>query len=244
MESTSFSSSKPAPGRECEQCGWVFSKPSKLRNHLAKTVSHSKDNFPCPVCFKQFRRSANLNHHMKVTHWMTIQEYKSTGGMQLILKRATPKREQSVRSRSVDPATAFVMEQRRIQKKVIAKKTQELVTLHMKYRFGKKTTKLENLVEDLQTAHKLLKVGGCWDGGCGKTSLLSTFTGTSFRRRTFQRFDISTAQMKLDGNQVELTIRDTSGQEDYDRLRPLSYPNSNAVLVCSPLMRQTRWKMC
>ncbi|ODM89065.1 Ras-like GTP-binding protein Rho1, partial [Orchesella cincta] len=77
---------------------------------------------------------------------------------------------------------------------------------------------------------KLVIVG---DGGCGKTSLLSTFNRNQFPETYVPtEFDISTAQMKLDGNQVELTIRDTSGQEDYDRLRPLSYPNSNAVLVC------------
>ncbi|ODM96509.1 Ras-like GTP-binding protein Rho1 [Orchesella cincta] len=76
-------------------------------------------------------------------------------------------------------------------------------------------------------------IGVVGDGGCGKTSLLSTFNRNQFPETYVPtEFDISTAQMKLDGNQVELTIRDTSGQEDYDRLRPLSYPNSNAVLVC------------
>jgi Ras family protein A len=31
---------------------------------------------------------------------------------------------------------------------------------------------------------------------------------------------------------VELSIWDTAGQEDYDRLRPLSYPNTHTVLIC------------
>lgn len=31
---------------------------------------------------------------------------------------------------------------------------------------------------------------------------------------------------------VELVLWDTAGQEDYERLRPLSYPDSNVVLMC------------
>ncbi|KAG0241506.1 GTP-binding protein Rho1 [Actinomortierella wolfii] len=33
-------------------------------------------------------------------------------------------------------------------------------------------------------------------------------------------------------HQVELSLWDTAGQEDYDRLRPLSYPESDVVLMC------------
>lgn len=34
------------------------------------------------------------------------------------------------------------------------------------------------------------------------------------------------------GKTVELALWDTAGQEEYDRLRPLSYPETNLLLVC------------
>ena len=36
----------------------------------------------------------------------------------------------------------------------------------------------------------------------------------------------------VNGESYELTLIDTAGQEDYDRLRPLSYPNTDIFLIC------------
>ena len=36
----------------------------------------------------------------------------------------------------------------------------------------------------------------------------------------------------VDGQQIELALWDTAGQEDYDRLRPLSYPDADVLLIC------------
>jgi Ras-related C3 botulinum toxin substrate 1 len=38
--------------------------------------------------------------------------------------------------------------------------------------------------------------------------------------------------MVVDGIQVSLGLWDTAGQEDYDRLRPLSYPQTDVFLIC------------
>lgn len=45
-------------------------------------------------------------------------------------------------------------------------------------------------------------------------------------------FENYVAEVDVDGRRVELALWDTAGQEDYDRLRPLSYPDSNVVLIC------------
>ena len=43
---------------------------------------------------------------------------------------------------------------------------------------------------------------------------------------------ITHTEHKPSGKTVELALWDTAGQEEYDRLRPLSYPETDLLFVC------------
>jgi len=77
---------------------------------------------------------------------------------------------------------------------------------------------------------KLVVVG---DGACGKTCLLIVFSKDQFPEVYVPTvFETYISDIELDDKQVELALWDTAGQEDYDRLRPLSYPDTDVILLC------------
>lgn len=90
------------------------------------------------------------------------------------------------------------------------------------------------------------------DGGCGKTCLLISYSKREFpdvwlpcaagpelplimRQRyiptVFENYITHTTHQPS-GKAVEIALWDTAGQEEYDRLRPLSYPETDIIFVC------------
>lgn len=67
----------------------------------------------------------------------------------------------------------------------------------------------------------------------GKTSLLIRFHQNTFPSLYVPTvFDSYWKEVSVDGNEYGLLLWDNSGNNDYTRLRPLSYPQTDVFLVC------------
>lgn len=105
-----------------------------------------------------------------------------------------------------------------------------------------------NITQPPSYSKKFVVVG---DGGCGKTCLLISYSQGYFpevkyvldyprpRVNTKQKYVptvfenyITHTTHAATGKTVELALWDTAGQEEYDRLRPLSYPETDLLFVC------------
>ncbi|KAJ5296906.1 signal recognition particle 14kD protein [Penicillium atrosanguineum] len=71
------------------------------------------------------------------------------------------------------------------------------------------------------------------DGACGKTSALNVFTRgffpTVYEPTVFENY---VHDIFVDNVHMELSLWDTAGQEEFDRLRALSYEDTHVLMLC------------
>ncbi len=77
---------------------------------------------------------------------------------------------------------------------------------------------------------KLVIIG---DGTCGKTCLMHSFIeGKFYDDYVPTTFENKVHEIKIGEKTVELVLWDTAGQDDFDRLRRISYPGTDVLLMC------------
>ena len=71
------------------------------------------------------------------------------------------------------------------------------------------------------------------DGAVGKTSLIVSYTTNGYPNEYVPTaIDTYDVVVHVDGEPVTFEMNDTLGQDDFDTLRPLVYPNTDVFLLC------------
>jgi len=97
--------------------------------------------------------------------------------------------------------------------------------------------------EDEEEIEKRAKVVIVGDGAVGKTCLFVTYAKGKFPEEYVPTvFDNFTHETKFKNEPFLLHMWDTAGQEDYDRLRPLSYPGTDVVILCFSLVNESTFE--
>lgn len=91
-------------------------------------------------------------------------------------------------------------------------------------------TQTQTQTPPLQARVKCVLVG---DGAVGKTSLIVSYTINDYPTEYMPTaFDNYSVVVTVDNKPIRLQLCDTAGQDDFDTLRPLCYPETNVFMLC------------
>ncbi|PAA52786.1 hypothetical protein BOX15_Mlig024445g3 [Macrostomum lignano] len=81
------------------------------------------------------------------------------------------------------------------------------------------------------------------DGEVGKTSLMICYVSNAFPADHIPTvFDNYSTIINLDGAVCALSLWDTAGQSEYDRLRPVVYPMTDVIIICFSLVEPASYE--